>query len=62
MRDPTVVPLVVALVAIATLLSSPVNNGLSRLIETRADVDVAARRPATRPRSSRCSASSTCTP
>jgi STE24 endopeptidase len=38
MRDPTVVPLVVALVAIATLLSSPVNNGLSRLIETRADV------------------------
>ncbi|HEY3527553.1 MAG TPA: M48 family metallopeptidase [Nocardioides sp.] len=39
MRDPTVVPLVLALVAIATLLSSPVNNGLSRLIETRADVD-----------------------
>lgn len=38
MRDPTVVPLVLALVAIATLLSSPVNNGLSRLIETRADV------------------------
>ena len=38
MRDPTSVPLVVALVAIATLLSSPVNNGLSRLVETRADV------------------------
>jgi STE24 endopeptidase len=39
MRDPTVVPLVVALVAIGTLLSSPVDNGLSRRIETRADVD-----------------------
>lgn len=38
MRDPTVVPLVLALVAIGTLLSSPVNNGFSRLIETRADV------------------------
>jgi STE24 endopeptidase len=38
MRDPTVVPLVVALVALATLAASPVNNGLSRLIETRADV------------------------
>ena len=38
MRDPTVVPLVIALVAIATLLSSPVNSGLSRLVETRADV------------------------
>ena len=39
LRDPTVVPLVAALVTIGTLLSSPVNNGLSRLIETRADVD-----------------------
>jgi STE24 endopeptidase len=39
LRDPTVVPLVLALVALGTLLSSPVNNGLSRLIETRADVD-----------------------
>jgi STE24 endopeptidase len=39
LRDPTVVPLVAALVAIGTLLSSPVNNGLSRLIETRAVVD-----------------------
>ena len=38
LRDPSVVPLVVALVAVGTLLSSPVNNGLSRLIETRADV------------------------
>jgi STE24 endopeptidase len=38
LRDPAVVPLVVALVAVGTLLSSPVNNGLSRLIETRADV------------------------
>ena len=36
--DPTVVPLVLALVAVGTLLSSPVDNGLSRLIETRADV------------------------
>ncbi len=39
LRDPSVVPLVLALVAVGTLLSSPVNNGLSRLIETRADVD-----------------------
>jgi STE24 endopeptidase len=38
LQDPSVVPLVLALVAIGTLLSSPVNNGLSRLIETRADV------------------------
>jgi len=38
MRDPTSVPLVLALVAIATLLASPIDNGLSRLIETRADV------------------------
>jgi len=39
LRDPSSVPLVIALVALGTLLSSPVNNGLSRLIETRADVD-----------------------
>ncbi|MBO0845419.1 MAG: M48 family metalloprotease [Nocardioides sp.] len=39
LRDPTVVPLVLALVAIGSLLSSPINNGLSRLVETRADVD-----------------------
>lgn len=38
MRDPTVVPLALALVAIGTLLSSPVDNALSRRIETRADV------------------------
>jgi STE24 endopeptidase len=38
MRDPTVVPLVFALVALGTLLSSPINNGFSRLVETRADV------------------------
>jgi STE24 endopeptidase len=38
-QDPTVVPLVLALVAIGTLASSPLTNGLSRLIETRADVD-----------------------
>jgi STE24 endopeptidase len=39
MRDPEVVPLVLALVAIGTLLSSPIQNGISRHIETRADVD-----------------------
>ncbi|HEU5035941.1 MAG TPA: M48 family metallopeptidase [Nocardioides sp.] len=39
MRDPEVVPLVLALVAIGTLLSSPIENGISRHIETRADVD-----------------------
>ncbi|MGA8247637.1 MAG: M48 family metalloprotease [Nocardioides sp.] len=39
LRDPSVVPLLLALVAIGTLLASPVDNGLSRLIETRADVD-----------------------
>jgi STE24 endopeptidase len=39
LRDPATVPAVLALVALGTLLSSPVNNGLSRLIETRADVD-----------------------
>jgi STE24 endopeptidase len=38
LRHPTVVPLIAALVAVATLAASPVNNGLSRLIETRADV------------------------
>jgi STE24 endopeptidase len=37
--DPRQVPRVLALVAIATLLSSPVQNGISRRIETRADVD-----------------------
>lgn len=38
MGDPEVVPLVLALLAIATLLSAPVQNGISRQIETRADV------------------------
>jgi STE24 endopeptidase len=36
--DPRKVPRVLALVAIATLLASPVENGISRRIETRADV------------------------
>jgi STE24 endopeptidase len=39
MRDPAVVPLVLALIAIGTVLSSPIENGISRQIETRADVD-----------------------
>jgi STE24 endopeptidase len=39
MRDPAVVPLVLALVAIGTLLASPIQNTISRQIETRADVD-----------------------
>jgi STE24 endopeptidase len=37
--DPAVVPRVLALVAVAGLLASPVQNGISRKIETRADVD-----------------------
>jgi STE24 endopeptidase len=37
--DPAVVPRVLALVAVAGLLASPVQNGISRRIETRADVD-----------------------
>ena len=36
--DPRRVPRVLALVAIATLLASPMENGISRRIETRADV------------------------
>jgi len=39
MREPAVVPLVLAFLAIGTLLSSPVQNTISRHIETRADVD-----------------------
>jgi STE24 endopeptidase len=39
MRDPAVVPLVLALFALGSLLASPVENGVSRQIETRADVD-----------------------
>jgi STE24 endopeptidase len=38
MRDPAVVPLVLALVAIGSLLAEPVQNVVSRRIETRADV------------------------
>jgi len=37
--DPRRVPLVLALVAVATLMTSPIENGISRRIETRADVD-----------------------
>jgi STE24 endopeptidase len=39
MRDPAVVPLVLALLAIGTVVASPVENTISRQIETRADVD-----------------------
>lgn len=47
MREPEVVPLLLALLAVGTLLASPVQNGISRQIETRADVDalVATRDP-----------------
>jgi len=37
--DPRIVPRLLAWVAIAGLLASPVQNGISRRIETRADVD-----------------------
>lgn len=37
--DPRTVPRVLALVAVAGLLAAPVQNGISRRIETRADVD-----------------------
>ena len=37
--EPAVVPVVLALVALATLVTAPVQNGISRQIETRADVD-----------------------
>jgi STE24 endopeptidase len=37
--DPRRVPRILALVAVATLLASPVQNAISRRIETRADVD-----------------------
>jgi STE24 endopeptidase len=37
--DPRRVPRILALVAVATLLASPIQNGISRRIETRADVD-----------------------
>ncbi len=39
MADPVVVPLVLALVAVGGLLAAPVQNTISRQIETRADVD-----------------------
>jgi STE24 endopeptidase len=39
MADPAVVPFVLALIAIGSLLASPVQNTISRQIETRADVD-----------------------
>lgn len=39
MREPEVVPLLLALLAVGTLLAAPVQNGISRQIETRADVD-----------------------
>jgi STE24 endopeptidase len=38
-EDPRRVPRILALLALATLLASPVQNGISRRIETRADVD-----------------------
>lgn len=37
--DPRAVPRVLALVALAGLLASPVQNGISRQVETRADAD-----------------------
>ena len=37
--DPAVVPRVLALVAVAGLLASPVQNAISRKVETRADVE-----------------------
>ncbi|WP_372729030.1 M48 family metallopeptidase, partial [Nocardioides sp.] len=37
--DPAVVPLVLALLSFGTLLAGPVQNGVSRQIEMRADVD-----------------------
>ena len=42
MADPAVVPLLLALAALATLATSPVQNTISRQIETRADVDALA--------------------
>ena len=39
MGDPAVVPLVLALVAVGSLLAGPLENGISRHIETRADVE-----------------------
>ena len=38
-REPAIVPVVLALLALATVVSAPLQNGISRQIETRADVD-----------------------
>ena len=38
-RDPAVVPAVLALLVLASLVAAPVQNGISRRVETRADVD-----------------------
>ncbi|MEZ0581040.1 M48 family metalloprotease [Nocardioides sp. MH1] len=43
------VPMILALAALATVLSSPVQNGISREIETRADVDALAATNAPQP-------------
>ena len=50
--EPRQVPRILALVAVATLLASPVQNGISRRIETRADVDAPCGPRRTRRRSS----------
>ncbi len=42
LRDPQVVPVLLAVVAVATLATAPVQNGISRQIEARADVDALA--------------------
>lgn len=39
LRDPRTVPRLLALVAVAGLLAAPVQNGISRRVELRADVD-----------------------
>jgi STE24 endopeptidase len=39
MGEPGVVPVLLALVALASLVTAPVQNGISRQVETRADVD-----------------------
>lgn len=39
LEDPAVVPVLLAVVAVALLLSAPLQNGVSRQIELRADVD-----------------------
>ncbi len=39
MADPVVVPMVLALIAVGGLVAAPVQNTISRQIETRADVD-----------------------